>query len=152
MLDDIDQNILKILQSQGDITNHELGERAFISPSQAGRRKARLEEHGYISGYKAKVNAERVDLKIQAFIQLALKQHGKTYADHLHTFLQRQDNITNIWTLTGRADYLLQVYCRDLKELNTLIHDVLLSHDNIAHIESQIVMDHLKDDTGLPLS
>ena len=82
MLDEIDQNILKILQSQGDITNHELGERAFISPSQAGRRKARLEEHGYISGYKAKVNAERVDLKIQAFIQLALKQHGKAYADH----------------------------------------------------------------------
>ncbi len=151
MLDKIDQKILSRLQQHGNATNAELGDGVGISTSQAGRRKARLEQDGYISRYAACLNPEALSLIIQAFMQVALKEHSKTHADQLHRFLARQQNITNIWTMTGRADYLLQVYCTDLNELNSLIHDTLLSHDNIAHVESQIVMNHLKMDGGFPI-
>lgn len=151
MIDLIDRNILDHLQQHGQATNAELGEAVHISPSQAGRRKARLEADGYIIGYQAQLDPSRIDLSIQAFIQLSLKEHSRQYATRLHSFLERQSTIANIWTMTGRADYLLQVFCRDLSELNSLIHDVLLSHENIAHVESQIVMDHLKANAGLPV-
>ncbi len=152
MIDEIDRKILARLQQHGNITNAELGDSVGISTSQAGRRKVRLEEDGYISRYAACLNPAALSLMIQAFMQVSLKEHSKTQADELHHFLSRQQNIINIWTMTGRADYLLQVYCTDLNELNSLIHDILLSHDNIAHVESQIVMNHLKMDGGLPIS
>lgn len=151
MIDKIDRKIIDYLQQFGQATNAELGEAVHISTSQAGRRKARLEVDKYITGYQAQIDANRIDLTIQAFVQLALKEHSRDHATSLHRFLERQVNITNIWTMTGRADYLLQVYCRDLAELNSLIHDVLLGHENIAHVESQIVMNHLKANQGLPV-
>ncbi|WP_343564998.1 Lrp/AsnC family transcriptional regulator [Kiloniella sp. b19] len=151
MLDNFDRKILKYLQIKGDATNAELGEEIGISASQAGRRKARLEGDGVISGYRARIQKAAVNLNIQAFIQLSLNTHSKSNAEILHSFLMTQENIVNIWTMTGRADYLLQVFCRDLNELNHLVHDVLLSHENIAHVESQIVMNHLKSDGHLPV-
>ena len=151
MIDELDRNIIDYLQRFGQATNAELGEAVHISTSQAGRRKARLEADGYITGYQAQIDTIRMKLSIQAFVQLSLKEHSKDHAKRLHLFLERQVNITNIWTMTGRADYLLQVFCKDLAELNNLIQDVLLSHENVAHVESQIVMDHLKSNAGLPV-
>jgi DNA-binding Lrp family transcriptional regulator len=55
------------------------------------------------------------------------------------------------WTLTGEADYLLRVWVTDLPALNYLIHHRLLPHSAVARVQSQIVMDQPKADSGLPL-
>ena len=52
--------------------------------------------------------------------------------------------------MTGDADYLLRVYCADLPDLNRLLHEVLLPHEAVARVHSQIVMDQLKQDSPLP--
>jgi DNA-binding Lrp family transcriptional regulator len=52
--------------------------------------------------------------------------------------------------MTGEADYLLRVYCRDLQALNQLIHEILLPHPAVARVQSQIVMAQLKRDAPLP--
>jgi DNA-binding Lrp family transcriptional regulator len=58
--------------------------------------------------------------------------------------------IVSAWTLTGEADYLLRVYCRDLAALNRLIHQVILPDSAVARVQSQIVMDQFKPDAPLP--
>ena len=54
------------------------------------------------------------------------------------------------WTLTGEADYLLRVMCEDLAALNRLVQDILLPHDAVGRVQSQIVMDQIKPDGPLP--
>ena len=152
MLDHIDRKLLIHIQRHGDATNAELSEKIGISISQAGRRKARLEAEGMVVHYQAKLNPAKIGLTIQAFIQIALRTHSRHNAETLHRYLDTQPEIINIWSMTGKADYLLQVYCQSLEALNTLIHDTLLAHENIAHVESQIVMNHLKRDGALPVS
>ena len=151
MIDDFDRKLLKQLQRNAVATNAQLGEAVNISTSQAGRRKARLESMGLVEGYHARLNPAAANLHIQAFIQLSLNTHSKEAATALHQFLATEETITNIWTMTGRADYLLQIYCHDLAELHHLVHDVLLGHASISHVESQIVMNHTKSDGILPL-
>jgi DNA-binding Lrp family transcriptional regulator len=56
-----------------------------------------------------------------------------------------------VWTLTGEADYLLRVWCADLPALNRLVQDRLLRHPAVARVQSQIVMEQLKPDAGLPV-
>ena len=48
-----------------------------------------------------------------------------------------------VWSLTGHADYLVHVFCTNLKQLNHLVHEVLLSHSAVSKVESKIVMEQI---------
>ena len=138
------------LQKNAHLTAQELGERLHLSPSQAGRRRQRLETEGYIQGYTAKLNPERLGLSVQGFIQVHLGTHGPEHSASFARLLATHDEIVSAWTMTGDADYLLRVYCENLSSLNRLIHEVLLPHRAVAKVHSQIVMDQLKHDGPLP--
>ena len=56
MLDDMDTRLLAALQSDAHLTAQQLGDLLHLSPSQAGRRRQRLEAEGYIQGYAARLD------------------------------------------------------------------------------------------------
>lgn len=149
-LDETDSRLLAALQKNAHLTSQELGEQLHLSPSQAGRRRQRLENEGYIEGYRARLNPERLGLAVQGFIQVQLGAHGPDYSNSFARLLATRAEIVSAWTMTGDADYLLRVYCADLPSLNRLIHDVLLAHGAVAKVHSQIVMDQIKHDGPLP--
>ena len=141
---------ISALQKNAHLTAQELGEKLHLSPSQAGRRRQRLETEGYIQGYTARLNPERLGLTVQGFVQVHLGTHGPEHSASFARLLATRPEIVSAWTMTGDADYLLRVYCADLPSLNRLIHDVLLPHGAVAKVHSQIVMDQLKRDGPLP--
>ncbi|MFL4470669.1 Lrp/AsnC family transcriptional regulator [Tateyamaria armeniaca] len=150
MLDSIDTRLLAALQQNAHLTAHELSERLNLSASQIGRRRQRLEAEGFIEGYVARLDAARLGLSVQGFVQVHLSTHGPEHSASFARLLDTQAEITSAWAMTGDADYLLRVYCADLSALNSLIHDVLLPHPAVARVHSQIVMDQLKRDGPLP--
>ncbi|EAQ03384.1 transcriptional regulator, AsnC family protein [Pseudooceanicola batsensis HTCC2597] len=150
MLDSTDLRLLAVLQKDAHLTAQELSEMLNLSPSQAGRRRQRLEAEGYISSYVARLDPERLGLAIQAFVQVQLGTHGSDQARAFAELIGSRSEITSAWTLTGEADYLLRVYCADLAALHALIHEVLLPHPTVTRVQSQIVMDQFKQDGPLP--
>ncbi len=151
MIDETDKRLLAALQRNAQATAQELGELLHLSPSQAGRRRQRLEQAGLIRAYAARLDPRKVGLTVQAFVQVQLARHGAEPAREIARLVAVQPEIISAWTLTGEADYLLRVYCADLAALNRLIHDVLLAHPAVARVQSQIVMDQLKQDAPLPV-
>lgn len=150
MLDATDTKLLAALQTNAHLTAQQLGELLNLSPSQAGRRRLRLESEGYIQGYSARLDASKLGLHVQGFVQVHLGSHGPEQSSSFASLVSTRPEITSAWTMTGEADYLLRVYCADLPGLNTLLHDVLLPHPAVARVQSQIVMDQLKRDAPLP--
>ncbi|SMY09883.1 Lrp/AsnC family transcriptional regulator [Flavimaricola marinus] len=150
-LDSTDIRLLAALQRNAQMTAQELGDALNLSPSQAGRRKQRLETEGYITHYAARLDPNRVGLAVQAFIQVQLGTHGAENARSFATLIQARSEIVSAWTMTGEADYLLRCWTSDLAGLNSLIHDVVLAHPAVARVQSQIVMEQLKVDAPLPL-
>lgn len=150
MIDPTDTRLLAALQKDAHLTAQQLGELLNLSPSQAGRRRQRLETEGYIQGYAARLDATRLGLNVQGFVQVHLGTHGPDNARSFARLVESRPEITSAWTMTGEADYLLRVYCADLPALNRLIHDVLLPHPAVARVQSQIVMDQIKRDAPLP--
>ncbi|MEO0389699.1 MAG: Lrp/AsnC family transcriptional regulator [Pseudomonadota bacterium] len=150
MPDSVDTRLLAALQQNAHLTAQELSDMLNLSASQAGRRRQRLEADGYIEGYVARLNPQRLGLAVQGFVQVHLGTHGPEHSASFARLLDHQPEVTSAWTMTGDADYLLRVYCADLAALNTLIHDVLLPHPAVARVQSQIVMDQLKRDGPLP--
>ncbi|SFL95111.1 Lrp/AsnC family transcriptional regulator [Shimia aestuarii] len=150
MLDQIDIRLLSALQKNAHLTALELSELLNLSPSQAGRRRQRLEAEGYIQGYFARLDPDRVGLHVQAFIQVQLGTHRPEQGRSFATLISTRPEVVSAWTLTGDADYLLRVYCSDLNALNRLIHEILLPHPAVSRVQSQIVMDQPKRDAPLP--
>lgn len=150
MLDPIDKTLLAALQKNAHLTAQQLGELLNLSPSQAGRRRQRLEAEGYIQGYSARLDPAKLGLAVQGFVQVHLSSHGPEQSKAFARLVASQPEITSAWTMTGEADYLLRVYCADLEALNALIHGILLPHPAVSRVQSQIVMAHLKRDAPLP--
>ncbi len=150
-LDETDKRLLAALQRNGQLTAQELGERLNLSPSQAGRRRQRLEAAGVVTHYAARLDPEALGLDVQAFVQVQLGTHGAKPAQDIARLIATRPEITSAWTMTGEADYLLRVWAEDLKTLHNLIHDVLLAHPAVARVQSQIVLDQIKRDAPLPL-
>lgn len=150
MLDDMDKRLLAALQKDAHLTAQELGEMLNLSSSQAGRRRQRLENEGYITGYSARLDAARLGLQVQGFVQVQLATHGPDQSAGFARMVRTRPEITSAWTMTGEADYLLRVFCDDLPALNRLLHEVILPHPAVARVHSQIVMDQLKRDAPLP--
>lgn len=150
-LDSIDSRLLATLQKDAHLTSQELGEILGLSPSQAARRRQRLERAGYVRGYVARLDPARMGLDVQAFVQVQMATHDPARVEGFTRIVDQLPEVVSAWTLTGEADYLLRVFCRDLPSLNRLVHEILLPIPAVARVQSQIVMNQLKPDAPLPV-
>ncbi len=150
-LDTTDSALLALLQRDAQLTAQDLGDRLGLSPSQAGRRRQRLESEGYITSYRAVAAPEKLGLGVEAFIRIVMATHTAENARDFVRVTRTTAQIVGAWTLTGEADYLLRVYCTDLADLNRLVQQVLLPHPAVSRVQSQIVMERVKPDAPLPV-
>jgi len=79
-LDAIDRRIVTELQSDGRLSNVELADKIGLSPSPCLRRVKRLEQQGYIEGYRAALRRDRVGLGFSAFVGIKLDGHANERA------------------------------------------------------------------------
>ncbi|WP_101068562.1 Lrp/AsnC family transcriptional regulator [Roseovarius salinarum] len=150
MLDETDTRLLAAPQKTAHPTAQEPGERLGRSPSQAGRRRQRLEAAGVIRSDTARLDPRQLGLALQAFVQVQLNARGRDHARSFLRLVETRREVVSAWTLTGCAEWLLRVSCPDLGALNALVHDVLLPHDAVDRVHSRIVMDQCKSDAPLP--
>lgn len=150
-LDHFDWRLLDVLQGDASLTNAALAERIGLSASQVSRRRLRLELAGIIRGYRADLDAPRLGLSVTVFIHVALNAHSRDNARRLRDLVRLTPAVLEAHALTGEADYLLKVVVADLRELSALVNDVLLPHEAIARLRSEIVLETLKDASNLPL-
>ncbi|MEH7828525.1 Lrp/AsnC family transcriptional regulator [Gemmobacter denitrificans] len=150
-MDDIDSRLLDALQQNATLTAQELSDVLNLSPSQIARRRQRLEAEGFVTGYVARLDPEALGLAVQAFVQVQMAAHNADNARSFASLVSTLPEVVAAWTLTGEADYMLRVWCEDLPALNDLIHGRLLPHPAVARVQSQIVMNQLKADSGLPV-
>lgn len=150
-LDSKDIKLLAHLQRDSQASAQVLADDLGMSASQISRRRQRLEAEGYIVGTPSRLDPERLGLSVQAFIQVETRAQSTGTHQSIKRLVSTTPEIVAAWTLTGEADYIFRVYCTNLAALNRLVQDVLLQHDSIGRVHSQIVMDQVKDDTALPL-
>uniref|UniRef100_UPI002FE077EC Lrp/AsnC family transcriptional regulator n=1 Tax=Noviherbaspirillum sp. TaxID=1926288 RepID=UPI002FE077EC len=77
-LDSIDLHILATLQDEGRISNLELAEKVFLSPSACLRRVRLLEEAGIIRRYSAVLDTEKLGLEVDVFVEVTMRREELT--------------------------------------------------------------------------
>jgi DNA-binding Lrp family transcriptional regulator len=150
-MDSFDRRLLAAIQGNGARTNQELAELVGLSASQISRRRQQLEKDGLISGYAARLSAEKLGFGVRVFVHVSLAAHSPDNSRRFAELVARTPEIQEAHALTGDSDYLLKVVVRSLKDLSALINDTLLPHQSVDRVRSEIVLETLKETAALPL-
>lgn len=149
-LDEIDKKILKILQKNGRITNLQLSKEVDLSPAPTLERVRKLEKAGFIDGYEARLNHEKLGFGLQVVIQVSLLRQIENAMQKFVLQINQIDEIVECYQLTGDFDYLLKVMVKDIKELDLLINEKLSHIEEIGQMRSSVVLSHLKESSRIP--
>lgn len=144
-LDHVDLKILSLLQEDGRMSNQELAERVFLSPSSCLRRVRLLEENGVIARYSAVLDTATLGLEVDAFVQVTMRRDVERWHENFSAFLKAWPEVVGSYIITGEANYLLRVRARSLKHFSAFILEKLYKTDGVLDIRSNIVLQTIKD-------
>jgi len=140
-IDAIDLKILNFLQNDARLSNQELADLVNLSPSACHRRVKILESNGVIEKYQARINYEKLGIKIEAFVEIKLTQ----LTENDHNFFLKQidgfDEVVNAYVITGESNYVLHVATKDLNAFSQFIINKLNKITGIMSINSKIILD-----------
>lgn len=150
-LDDIDKSILRILQSEGRISNKDLAERINLTTTPTLERVRRLEREGVISGYEAKVDPQKVDKGFNAFVTVTLSAHRLHLLDEFTSAVKAIPEILACYNTTGDGDFLLQIVAKDVQDYEQLMRTKLATLPDVQRLYTSIVLNVIKEQTNIPI-
>lgn len=139
-LDRIDIRILSHLQRNGRVTNVDLADAVGLSPSPCLIRVKRLEKAGYISGYGAHIDLEKLGTMQVVFTQVTLSDHRRDDFVKFETAIRNIDEVVECHLVSGGFDYLLKFMTRSVVHYQSIMEDVLERSVNIEKYFSYIVI------------
>jgi DNA-binding Lrp family transcriptional regulator len=150
-LDATDCRILALLQEEGRVSNLELAERIALSPSACLRRMRLLEEQGVIERYRASLSREKLGFELEAFVQVSMRNDQPNWHEKFAAALRDWPEVVGAFVVTGGSHYMLRVLSHNMKHFSDFIISRLYKAPGVMDIRSNIVLQTLKDGTGVPV-
>lgn len=150
-LDDIDLKILAALQADGRITKLRLAERVNLSPSACFERLRRLEKSGYVRGYHADIDLNRVVHTTTALVEVTLGRHEAIDFERFEDAVGQAPEILECYSIGGGIDYVLKVVAVDIEHYQAIIDRLLASGLGIARYYSYFVTKPVKRQLAYPI-
>jgi DNA-binding Lrp family transcriptional regulator len=150
-MDEADRRLLIAVQKDASVSQAELAEKAGVSASQVSRRLSKLKDEHILRGVVGVLEPKLIGLTCSAIIRVRLRDHAAANVKAFRDLVARMSEVTLCVMTTGETDYLIKVVARDLPHFQEIVQQKLLRCAAIAHMESSIILEHLKDTTELPL-
>ena len=135
-LDTIDWKILRELQADGRMTNVELSRRVGISAPPCLRRVKRLEESGFIRGYRAMLNAPALGKDVVAFCLVGLNHQSDAELRAFSELTRGWPIVRQAWMVSGESDFLLHCVAPDLGSFQGFVIETLTSTQNVDTVRT----------------
>ena len=139
------------MQSNGRTKVTELSRELGVAQSTLLERVRKLEEQGFIEGYRALINPEKMGLTVQAMIAVTLNQHEAEIIRQFEEGIRRIPNVRVCYHLTGRFDYLIYVGAKDINELGKLVKTKIAGLPGFGMSETFVIFSEIKSDQGWPI-
>jgi len=149
-LDRTDLKILKILQENCKITNLDLSKKIGLSPAPTLERVKKLEQQDYIKSYHAQVNPQAIGLNVQTFVQVSLAWQKENALNNFMDKLKNIDEIVECYIITGEADFLIKIVCKDIPTYEQLLFKTLSQIEEIERLKTLMTLSTVKASKVLP--
>ncbi len=143
-LDETDLHLLSLLEKDSKARMHVLGRRLSLPASTVHHRVKRLESEGIIRSYGISKDYSAMGIKLKAYIMVfvdvtALKRMKKSQVE-LAREMRKIGNVQSVDIITGDADLLVTVRCRDIDDFQKVLLGRLQSIEGITKTRSMIVV------------
>jgi Lrp/AsnC family leucine-responsive transcriptional regulator len=142
--DRIDMRILRVLQRDGRISNLKLAEQVHLSPTAVIERVRRLTRDGYILGYEARLNPEKLGAKFLVFIEVVLDRASTDVVETFTATALARPEIIECHMVAGGFDYLLKARVADMRAYRELVSSVIWPLPGVRETRTYAVMEQVK--------
>ncbi len=150
-IDRIDRKILMALQEDGRISNLKLAESVALSPTAVLARVQRLTRDGYILGYEARLNPQKLGAAMMVFVEVLLDRTSPNVFDQFKAAVQVRPEIMECHMVAGGFDYLLKTRCADMNAYREFAGTVLWQLPGVRETRTYAVMEEVKNSVALAL-
>ena len=144
-LDRTDIKILDILQNDGKISNIKLAEAVNLSPTAALARVQKMTKEGYILGYNARLNPDKLNTSFVVFVEILLDKTTPNALDSFSDAVIHYPEIIECHMISGGFDFLVKIRCANMEEFRKISGQVLWQLPGVKETRSYPVMEVIKE-------
>ena len=139
----IDLNILKNLKQDGRVSSVDLARRVGLTTTPCKERVKRLERDGFILGYHAQLNPEKLGKGLVVFVQITLQRTaGNAFKDFTDA-IRAIPEVEECHLVAGNFDYLIKARVRDMSDYRAFLGGSLMQLPGVQESTSYPVMEAL---------
>lgn len=149
MIDNKDKKILDLLRQDASLSTHKIAKQTLIPQTTVLHRISKLKREGIIRKYTLDIDFAKLGKNVKALIfvkvdkKLTVKTHGRV--GKIESSLIKEDFILNIKRLMGKYDFVIEAICKDVKELDKLLHTKIRSIPSVVDTETIVVLNEWSD-------
>lgn len=144
-MDQTDEQIVDLLQTDARTTQAEIAKRVGLSQPSVADRIRKLEEAKIITGYAAKVDPKRLGKDITAFIGVGI-EHPKFFEGFAKKVIALPE-VLECHRVAGQESYVLKVRTENTSTLDSLLVEGLRTIPGVTRTTTTIVLASIKEET-----
>ena len=147
-LDELDQQIVKLLIRNARMSYSEIGQKIGISRVAVRSRVQALEQAGIIEEYTTVINPQKISGAISCYFEI------ETVPDTLPevaALLEQNDTVTQIYRVTGKSKLHVHAVASSSEEMEELMYGTMDKLPGVVECSCNMIFSRIKDIKGFRL-
>ncbi|EHI98683.1 MULTISPECIES: Lrp/AsnC family transcriptional regulator [unclassified Clostridium] len=146
-MDTIDLKIIDVLKENGRASASEISKKVNLSIPAVAERIRKMEEADIIEKYTIKVNRDKINFKLLAFVFVNIDKTENI--DGFRKDIVKYNSVLECHHVAGEYDYLLKILVEDTKSLEYFISNMLKNIKGVIKSNTIIALSSLKEDINV---
>lgn len=146
-MDSIDLNIIDVLKENSRSSTSEISKKVNLSIPAVAERIRKMDEAGIIEKYTIKVNRDKTNFKLLAFIFVNIDKTENV--EKFRKSIVQCSSVLECHHVAGEYDYLLKVLAEDTKSLEYFVSHVLKKIKGVVKSNTIIALSSLKENINI---
>jgi Lrp/AsnC family transcriptional regulator, leucine-responsive regulatory protein len=142
----VERKILRILQTDGRISNVELASKVGLSATACWNHTQRLYASGVIKAVRAIIDPAAVDQSMPAIIGVVLDRSTPESFEIFETAVRALPQMLECCLVAGDVDYFLYVRVRDIADFHRLHSKEIIALPGVRQVRTFFVLKEVKTD------
>ncbi|ALN93279.1 Lrp/AsnC family transcriptional regulator [Lysobacter gummosus] len=151
-LDRFDRQLLNLVQEDAGQTAERLAEQVALSPSAIQRRLRRMREDGVIVRQAALLDPRQIGKPTFFIVSLQVERERPELLAQLRRWLSAQDQVQQVFYVTGEADFVLVMTAPDTENFDALMIRMVEDNPNIKRFTTNVALSLVKRGLTIPVS
>jgi len=146
-VDKIDFQIINVLKENSRLSTSEISRRVHLSIPAVAERIRKMEEADIIEKFTIKVNRDKINYKLLAFIFVNIDKTENI--EEFRKYIVQYDSVLECHHVAGEYDDLLKVLVEDTRSLEYFVSNIMKKIKGVVKSNTMITLSTLKENINI---